>query len=84
MRPHEVYLHLDLLDRVPKRGEQRRKIMEFIHNLRENPNARGDFTDKDASLCERQIKVVGDFAITYWLDAPVGIVMIVDIRLADQ
>ena len=84
MRPHEVYLHLDLLEAVPKSGLQRRKIMEFIRSLREHPETRGDFTDTETSRRERQIKVIGDYAITYWLDAPVRIVMIVDISLADQ
>ena len=77
-------MHLGLLDSVPKSGAQRKKIMDFIYRLRERPDTRGDFTDKDASLRERQIKVVGDYAITFWLDAPVKIVMVVDIRPADK
>jgi hypothetical protein len=58
--------------------------MEFIRSLREHPETRGDFTDRDASLRERQIKIIGDFAITFWLDAPVRIVMVVDVRPADK
>jgi len=77
-------MHLGLLDAVPKSGIQRRKIMDFIYSLREHPDTRGDYTDKDASLRERQIKIVGDFAVTYWLDAPVRIVMVVDICPADK
>ena len=84
MRPNEVYMHLGLLDAVPKTGLQRRKIMDFIHSLREHPDTVGDFTDKDSSLRERQIKVIGDYAITFWFDAPVRIVMVVDIRPADR
>ena len=77
-------MHVGLLDSVPKGGIQRRKIMDFILSLREHPDTRGDFTDKDASLRERQVKIIGDYAITYWLDAPVWIVMVVDVRLADK
>ena len=84
MRPCEVYLHLGLLDAVPKSGSQRRKIMAFLRGLRENPHCRGDFTDRDDSLRERQIKIVGDYAVTFWLDAPVQIVMVVDVQLADR
>jgi hypothetical protein len=84
MRPHEVYLHFGLLDSVPRSGGQRRKIMDFIYSLRDHPDTRGDFTDKDASLRERQIKIVGDYAVTFWLDAPVRIIMIVDVRPADK
>ena len=84
MRPYEVYMHLGLLDAVPKSGLQRRQIMDFIYSLREHPDTAGDFTDKDASLRERQIKIIGDYAITYWLDAPVRIMMVVDVRPADK
>lgn len=77
-------MHLGLLDSVPKSGEQRRRILDFIHSLRDHPDTRGDFTDKDASLRERQIKIIGDYAITYWLDAPVNIIMVVDARPANR
>jgi len=39
--------------------------------------------EKDATLRELQIKIVGKYAITYWLDSPVRKVMVVDISLAD-
>lgn len=42
------------------------------------------FTDKDASLRERQIKIIGDYAVTFWLDSPVHIIMVVDVRPADK
>ena len=58
--------------------------MAFVYHLREHPETAGDFTDKDASLRERQIKVIGDHAVTYWLDEPVKTVMIVDVRPADK
>ena len=84
MRPCEVYMHLDLLEFIPKSGVQRRKIMDFIYSLRQHPNTPGDFTDKDASLQVRQIKIIGDFAVTYWLDSAVRAVMVVDVRPADK
>ena len=84
MAEYQVYLHLGLLDAVPKRGSQRQKIMDFIYGLRQWPRTEGDYTDKDASLRIRQIKIIGDHAITYWLDDPVKIVMVVDVRLADR
>lgn len=84
MQPYEVFIHVDLLNAVPKSGGQRRKIMDFVLGLRMQPHAPGDFTDKDFSLRERQIKVIGDYAITYWVDAPVRTVMVVDISLADK
>jgi len=84
MDRYAVYLHVELLDVVPKRGIQRRRIMDFIRTLREHPRTEGDYTDKDISGRLRQIKIVGDYAVTYWLDDPVRIVMVVDVRPADR
>jgi hypothetical protein len=81
---YEVYLNTALLDAVPKSGSQRRQIMKFIYGLRDRPHTEGDYTDKDASLRIRQIKIVGNYAVTYWLDEAVKAVMVVDVRLADR
>lgn len=84
MPSYEVYMHIALLDAVPRTGLKRRKILDFISRLRERPDTPGDFTDKDVCGRERQIKIIGDYAITYWSDAPVKRVMVVDVSLADK
>ena len=84
MEPYQVYLNIDLLEAVPKSGPQRQQIMKFIYSLRDWPRAEGDYSDKDASLQVRQIKIIGDYAITYWLDDAVKSVMVVDVRRADR
>ena len=81
---YSVFVHVDLLEAVPERGEQRGQIMRFIRSLAENPNTRGDFTDRDESLRTRQIKIIGHYAITYWLDDPVKSVMVVGVAPADR
>jgi hypothetical protein len=83
MPSYDVFVHFGLLDRVPKTGVQRQRIMDFIHSLYEHPYTAGDFTDRDASQRDREVKVIGDYAITYWVDSPVKTVMVVDIRRAD-
>lgn len=83
MAPFSVYIHLELLDVVPSRGDQRRLIMKFIRSLAEAPDTPGDFIDRDDTFRSRQVKIVGQYAITYWVDAPVRAVMVVDIRRAD-
>ncbi len=84
MEAYAVYIHLDLLEAVPGRGEQRRRIMRFIRSLAEQPHTVGDFTDQDESLRTRQIKIVGDYAITYWVDEPVKAIMVVGVGAADR
>jgi mRNA-degrading endonuclease RelE of RelBE toxin-antitoxin system len=84
VEPYQVYLNVDLLEAVPKSGPQRQQIMKFICSLRDRSRTKGDYSDKDASLQIRQIKIVGDYAITYWLDDAVKTVMVVDVRPADR
>ena len=84
MDRYRVFLHIDLLDAVPKTGAQRKMIMDFIYSLRDEPRTEGDYTDRDSSLRIRQIKIVGDYAITYWLDDPAKSVMVVDVCRADR
>ncbi|MBW8863327.1 MAG: hypothetical protein JF609_00065, partial [Verrucomicrobia bacterium] len=50
MARYAVYLHIELLEVVPKRGAQQQKILRFIQSLAENPSAEGDFTVKDETL----------------------------------
>lgn len=83
MARYAVYLHVELLQLVPKRGAQQQKILRFIQSLAQNPSTKGDFTDQDETLRIREIKIIGDYAITYWTDHPVKTVMVVDIALAD-
>jgi hypothetical protein len=73
---HQVYLNIDLREAVPKSGRQRQEIMKFIYGLRDRPRTKGDYTDKDASLQIRQIKIIGDYAVKS--------VMVVDVRPADR
>ncbi len=76
-------MHLDLLESFPRKGSQRKLIIAF-NNLRDHPFTLGDYTDQDPSLRIRQIKIVADYAVTYWLDDPVKAIMIVDIKPADH
>ena len=84
MEPYRVYIHVDLLEVVPVKGAQRRMIMEFVRSLADSPDSRGEYTDRDSTDRERQIKIIGKFAVTYWTDEAVKSVMVVDIQPADS
>jgi mRNA-degrading endonuclease RelE of RelBE toxin-antitoxin system len=84
MATYAVYLHLELLEVMPKRGVQQQRILRFIQSLSENPFAEGDYVDKDKTSRTRQIKIVGDYAITYWADHAAKTVIVVDIAIADR
>ncbi len=75
---------MDLLEAIPARGRQRELIMEFVRLLASEPQTPGDYCHRDESQREQQVKIVGDFAVTYWVDEPVKTVMIVGARHADR
>jgi mRNA-degrading endonuclease RelE of RelBE toxin-antitoxin system len=58
--------------------------MEFVRQLIEEPQTPGDYSHRDASQRDQQVKIVGDYAVTYWVDEPVKTVMIVGARHADR
>jgi mRNA-degrading endonuclease RelE of RelBE toxin-antitoxin system len=84
MEPYSVYIHLELLDIVPRRGDQRTKIINFIRSLADSPYTPGDFADQDTNSRTRQVKIIGKYAVTYWVDDPVKAVMVVGIQVADR
>ena len=81
----EVFLHIGLLEAMPKGGAPRRAIIDFLFvtcgNTRTLP---ATSPTKTPRYSERQIKLIGDYAVTYWLDEPVKTVMVVDLRPADK
>ena len=83
MAPYDVFLHSDLLDKMPAGRAERTAIMKFIRSLASHPHATGDFAEQDVSLRPQQVKVIGNYAVTFWNDAAVRKVMVVDIRHAD-
>jgi hypothetical protein len=60
----QVFIHSDLLSSMPRGGMHRRKILDFICDLQSHPEARGDYSDKDDTLRLRQIKIIGEYAVT--------------------
>ena len=83
MTPYRVYIHLEALNLLPTRGRYRHAIMSFIEELAASPFTMGDYIDREETLRERQVKIIGPYAITFWADHPVRIVMVVSVRFAD-
>ena len=75
---------INLLESIPTKGRQRELIMEFAQLLAREPLTPGDFTYRDRTQREQQVKIVGDFAVSYWVDEPVSTVMILGARHADH
>jgi hypothetical protein len=82
MGEYQIYTRLEAINALPRDPKQRMMIFKFFDLLSRMPHTPGDFKEKDITLREHEVKVVGNFAVTYWFDAPVKIVMIVNLRPA--
>ncbi len=76
---HEVYQTLTL---VPSSNRQR--ILNFIEYLAINPFDEGDYTERDSTGRECQVRIIGKFAVYFWADHAEKEVRIVDVIDADQ
>ena len=47
MQPYSVYINEAALASAPRSGQNREKVMNFIRSLADNPNTKGDFSEKD-------------------------------------
>ncbi len=84
MSPYKLFLRLEAIEALKTtRGKQRRQISTFIDGLGSNPNTPGDYTERDDTDRLIEIKVVGQFAITFWADHAAKEMKVVDIRRAD-
>jgi hypothetical protein len=84
MQPYAVFMRVEAvsaLHSLPR--PQQQAIARFVDRLAEDPFQQGDYTDRDMTNRELQIKIVGLQAVTFWGDHPVREVKITDIRRAD-
>ena len=84
MRPYAVFIHEQALASTPKSGAAARQVMAFIRSLAQNPDAPGDFSERDESGRTVQVKIIGRFAVTFWADHPVSEDKVTHIKPADQ
>lgn len=85
MSRYRVYVRMEAAEVLRStRGIQRVVLVAFIDSLATETNRMGDYSERDETDRDLQIKVVGSFAITYWFDHAVTEVKVVDVRRADR
>ena len=83
LQPYKVLVTIEVLQiERPNKGE-RHRILAFIESLANNPERIGDYTEYDDASRPVQIKIVGDYALTYWVDHAVKEVKVTKIEKAD-
>lgn len=85
MKPYRIFVRMEAAEILRSiRGGQRSSVVEFIDFLSGDPNKGGDYSERDETGRQLEIKVIGSFAITYWADHAVAEVKVVDVRRADR
>ena len=84
MEPYRVLVCLDVLRLEKPSRRDRDVILAFLERLAGNPYADGDYEERDAVGRTVQIKVLGGYALSYWVDHAVREVKVIKIELADR
>lgn len=82
---YRLLIDLDVLEfaeRLPKRLKD--PIRQAFASIQNNPEDQSDAEDYDDQGRPLRIKIVGDFALTYWVDHADRHVKILDIHSADR
>lgn len=84
MESYEVFLSLSSMEFLKSiRLKERKLIGQFIERLSTDPFQEGDYSETDSAGRRIEIKVIGQYAVTYWTDSPVNEVKVVAICRAD-
>ena len=85
MNPYKVFLRLEATEALRGvRSDQRIRIARFLDSLAENPGQSGDYAEQDETQRQIEIRVIGQYAVTYWADHAINEVKVTDIRRADR
>ena len=85
MNRYNVFLRFEAIEALKATGGlQRKQLSTYIDQLGNNPDSAGDYTERDDTDRIIEIKVVGQYAITFWADHAAEEIKVVDIRRADR
>ena len=84
MQPYKVLVSIAVLQLERPARAERDKILSFLETLADNPTKPGDFEERDDAGRPVQIKIVGDYALTYWADHAVREVKVTKVEKADR
>ena len=78
---YRVLLDVACLSQLPKSGRRRDTVLRFCEDLKHTFHLCGDFQVRDPETQrEFEVSLCEQFVVTWWVDAPVKRVVIVDIR----
>ncbi len=82
---YEVYLRTEAFEFLRTvRGDERTRLLRFLHELAAQPYREGDFVERDVGGRDIQVLIFQRYAISFWSDHAVKEVKVIDIRYADK
>ena len=84
MRPYQVLITHEILSLPRPSARERHNILSFLESLSDNPSQIGDYEEQDEIGRPVQIKVIGQYALTFWADHAAGEVKVTKIEKADR
>jgi hypothetical protein len=83
-RDYRVVIDLEALDSLPRSGKRREVVISYLRELSEIAHLGGDFQLSDPETQRPfEVSIVAGYAVTWWIDAPVHNVKVIDIRSAN-
>ena len=84
MQPYKVLVSISFLQLERPSRFERDRILSFLESLADNPWKRGDYEERDDVGHPIQIKIIGDYALTFWADHAVKEVKVTRLEKADR
>ena len=84
MQPYKVLVSITILQMRPPSKTDRERILMFFEKLADDPFKPGDYAERDEAGNLLQIKIIGDYAVTYRADHAVKEVKVVRFEKADR
>jgi hypothetical protein len=84
LQPYKVLVTIEALQMKRPGRAERDQIFQFLESLANEPSRSGDYTERDDAGRSVQIKIVVDFALTYWADHAAKEVKVTKIEKADR
>ena len=80
-RDYKIIIDLDAVESLPKSGRRREEIVAYLRWLSRAAKTQGDIRFRD-EISQRtyEVSLVAGFSITWWLDAPIESIKVIDIR----
>ena len=84
MAPYRVLITREVLAMAKPTGRERQRLMNFLETLAADPFQEGDFQEKDGDGRPVEVKILRQYALTFWADHALKEVKVTQMVKADR